>query len=197
MAKKKKDLTFEFFTPEVTPPPQEEVEVIPNGTPIIGEIPIPYEPKRNNRWILELPEELGIDSWMVKSVPRPRLRARTEHINGGYDSPPFWIRFMDPIGPSVTQKLWDLYLGINNSNLEDDMVHGVILENLRTRFDGIRRNGVDMKLKMLDPTGVVVESWDIDGCRILDFDFGRLDYGDDSPSECGVKVKPTRVNLLF
>lgn len=194
---KKKNLTFEFFTPEVTPPQEETVEVVPNG--VIGELPLAaaFEPKRNNRWVLELPEELGIESWMVKSIPRPRMRARTEHINGGYDCPPFWVRFMDPIGPSVTQKLWDLYLGINNSNLEIGQQHEARIENLIIRFDNIRRFGMDMKLKMLDPTGVVVESWDIKGCKVLDFDFGNLDYGDDSTAECGVRVKPRQVNLLF
>jgi len=192
---KKKNLTFDFFTPDEDNTENYEV-VEPVQVPLM-QFPAPYEPKRNNRFILQLPEELGIEEWLVQSVPRPRLRGRTEHINGGYDFPPFWIRFRDPIGPSTSQKLWDLYMGLNTSNLENDMVHEATIEDLRTRFDNIRRFGMNMNLKMLDPTGVVVEHWEILGCTVLDFDFGNLDYGDDSVASCGIRVKPRNVILRF
>jgi hypothetical protein len=159
--------------------------------------PIPYEPKRYNRWVVKLPEELGIDPWMVKSTTRPKLRARSEHVNGGYDFPPMWIKFLDPIGHSTTQILWDMYLGLSN-NLKDGVVDEYRLQQIRTQFENIRNNGIDFTIEMLDPTGVVIERWRIEKAKVFDFDFGgELNYSNDEMVECGFSVKPSNVILIF
>ena len=48
----------------------------------------------------------------------------------------------------------------------------------------------DVELEMLDPTGVVVEKWILQGCFITTLNFGDLDYSRDELStiECGLRM---------
>ncbi len=141
-------------------------------------IPIPYEPKRNNRFRITLPEIFELEPWLIKSASRPKISLNET----GYDVKPFWIKFNDPIGPSTTQKLWEISLG-----LTQDVEY----------LEDIRENGFEMVLEMLDPVGTVVERWVMSGVRILDMDFGDLDYTVDELSECGMRVKPENISLIF
>ena len=38
---------------------------------LLMKMPIPYEPKRQNRFILRFPSSLGINEWFVESTKRP------------------------------------------------------------------------------------------------------------------------------
>jgi hypothetical protein len=40
---------------------------------LLMKMPIPYEPKRENRWILRFPSSLGINEWYVETFARPKL----------------------------------------------------------------------------------------------------------------------------
>ena len=41
---------------------------------LLMKMPIPYEPKRQNRFILRFPSNLGINEWFVESTARPHIR---------------------------------------------------------------------------------------------------------------------------
>jgi hypothetical protein len=41
---------------------------------------------------------------------------------------------------------------------------------------------------MLDPTGVVFETWLMTGCQIKSVDLGTFDYSNNSLSECEVVI---------
>jgi hypothetical protein len=48
----------------------------------------------------------------------------------------------------------------------------------------------DIELEMLDPTGVVVEKWIIQGTFLTSLDFGTLDYSQDAIATitCGLRM---------
>ena len=48
-----------------------------------------------------------------------------------------------------------------------------------------------MKIEILEPNGVVYESWLMTGCQIKSIDFGTLDYADGSFSECELVISPS------
>ena len=150
-----------------------------------------FEPKRNNRFILTLPEKMGIPIYMVKSASRPSVR-----MNKGiavWESMEF--SFYDPIGPSTTQKLWDLYLAITDGDFKG-IVHDEILNSIKEELKDIK-DGFDVNLKLLDPTGVTVEEWELIGCKIERINFGTLDYSDNSVVEPRMTIKPTNVRFLY
>ena len=40
---------------------------------LLMKMPIPYEPKKKNRFILRFPSSLGINEWYVESTSRPNI----------------------------------------------------------------------------------------------------------------------------
>lgn len=143
---------------------------------------VPYEPKKENRFILTLPEDFDLKEWTVRSVELPSY-----NMFSGWN--PMEIRFVDPVGPSTSQKLWNLFLA--STGTKDASVHG--LEKL---VDSLQ-NGFTVKIQLIDPTGHVVSVWILTGCRILEIDFGNLDYAEDNVITCGVKIKPREASLLY
>ena len=41
---------------------------------LLMKMPVPYEPKRKNRFVLTFPSSLGINSWYVESTSRPKSK---------------------------------------------------------------------------------------------------------------------------
>jgi hypothetical protein len=50
---------------------------------------------------------------------------------------------------------------------------------------------------MLDPTGVVVEKWILQGCIITSADFGTLAYNSDSLADISITIQPDRCILVY
>jgi hypothetical protein len=47
---------------------------------LLMKMPIPYEPKRQNRFILRFPSSLGINEWFVESTARPQITIGSTEI---------------------------------------------------------------------------------------------------------------------
>ena len=47
---------------------------------LLMKMPIPYEPKRQNRFILRFPSSLGINEWFVESSARPHIKIAPTEI---------------------------------------------------------------------------------------------------------------------
>ena len=47
---------------------------------LLMKMPVPYEPKRKNRFILSFPSSLGINSWYVESTSRPNIQIGSTEI---------------------------------------------------------------------------------------------------------------------
>ena len=134
-----------------------------------------HEPKRKNRFLVHFPDELGIAPWCVSKTQRPSVKIKEKKFLGirmGVTTE--WekisFEFIDPISPSVAEKLADL------------MENGLV-------------DVFTYKLEMLDPTGVVVETWIIEDCEIEAISLGTLDYGLDDIARCYMLVKPGSVKL--
>ena len=125
---------------------------------------VPYEPKRQNRFLVNMPPEFEIQQWVVRKACRPStyiLRNGPDGCEIRYD--PMVLVFADPIGPSVAQRL------------------AIILRE---------RPGepFDFSIDLLDPTGVVIEQWLFSECYFESMDFGPLDMDIDEMVTCKVTI---------
>ena len=73
---------------------------VPPALPVYTGQIRPYEPMRENRFLLNFPDEFNIPEYMVKSTQRPTW------INGNWNS--MSIVLYDPIGPSMAQSVFNL-----------------------------------------------------------------------------------------
>jgi hypothetical protein len=141
---------------------------------LLMKMPLPYEPKRQNRFILRFPSSMGINEWFVESASRPSIKINSTEIQflntstfvaGRFNWDEIQVKFRDPIGPSAAQAL-----------MEWVRLHA---ESVTGRMGYAAGYKKDIELEMLDPTGVVVEKWILQGTFITDLNFNELDYSRD------------------
>lgn len=159
---------------------------------LLMKMPIPYEPKRVNRFILTFPSELGINEWYVESTSRPAITIgstpipflNTErYVAGRYTWGEIPVTFRDPIGPSAAQAL-----------MEWVRLHA---ESVTGRMGYAAGYKKDVTLQMLDPTGVVVEKWVLIGCFLTKADFQALNYGQDGLATIQASLRPDYCVLVY
>jgi hypothetical protein len=159
---------------------------------LLMKMPVPYEPKRQNRFIVRFPNELGINEWFVETASRPKITIGAKEIeflntstfvSGRFKWDPMTIKFRDPIGPSAAQAL-----------MEWVRLHAESVTGRMGYASGYKKN---LDLEMLDPTGVVVEKWIMQGCLITGADFGALSYASDALAEISVTIQPDRCILVY
>jgi hypothetical protein len=59
---------------------------------------------------------------------------------------------------------------------------------------GYKKN---VDLEMLDPTGVVVEKWKLEGCFITDLNFNELDYSRDDLASITCSLRMDRCIQIY
>ncbi len=159
---------------------------------LLMKMPLPYEPKRQNRFILRFEASLGINEWFVTTAARPSIKiTSTEipflntstYVAGRFVWDEMQVKFLDPIGPSASQAL-----------MEWVRLHA---ESVTGRMGYAAGYKKDVDLEMLDPTGVVVEKWIMYGCFITSANFGSLDYKSDSLADITVGLRPDRCVLVY
>jgi hypothetical protein len=159
---------------------------------LLMKMPVPYEPKRQNRFILRFPSALGINEWFVISAKRPSIAINEVEIPflntstwvaGRFTWDSMEVTFKDPIGPSAAQAL-----------MEWVRLHA---ESVTGRMGYAAGYKKDIELEMLDPTGVVVEKWILQGTMITKADFGSLNYSEDAIAEITVTLRPDRCILVY
>ena len=83
---------------------------------LLMKMPVPYEPKRKNRFVLSFPSSLGINSWYVESTSRPNVQINateipflntSTYVAGRFTWNTINVTFRDPIGPSAAQALME------------------------------------------------------------------------------------------
>jgi hypothetical protein len=148
-------------------------------------VPIEQEPKRKNRFTLEFPTELGIESYLVQTSAKPSLNINKTEIPYMNTSTfvagrSVWqemeITFIDVIGPSTTQKVIE-WIRLHFESATGRMGYAV----------GYKKNLV---LKALDPTGVEVEKWTLIGCQIVSANFDSFDYSADDLAMVTITIQP-------
>ena len=155
-------------------------------------MPIPYEPKRQNRFILRFPSSLGINEWFVESAKRPSIKiAATEiqflntstYVAGRFNWDEIGVKFRDPIGPSASQALMEWVR--------------LCAESVTGRMGYAAGYKKDVDLEMLDPTGVVVEKWILQGTFLSSVDFGALAYNSDAIADISANLRMDRCILVY
>jgi hypothetical protein len=159
---------------------------------LLMKMPIPYEPKRQNRYIVRFPSTLGINEWFVETAARPHIQiAGTEiqflntstFVAGRFNWQPLNVTFRDPIGPSAAQAL-----------MEWVRLHA---ESVTGRMGYAAGYKKDIDLEMLDPTGVVVEKWILYGTFLTDVNFNGLDYKSDALATITTTLRMDRCVLVY
>lgn len=134
-----------------------------------------HEPKRKNRWLVHFPAHFKIEPWCVSKTQRPSVKIVEKRFLGirmgtTIDWDKIEFEFIDPISPSISESLYAL-------------------------MEGELTEVFDYKLEMLDPTGKVVETWEIKDCEIISIELGALFYSSNDIAKCFMTVKPGNVKL--
>jgi len=156
-------------------------------------MPLPYEPKRKNRWILRFPDDLGIQEWWLSRAARPTIHQNEVEIP--FINTSTWVlgRFIwnaipmtmrDAIGPSTAQVIMDWI-----------RLHSESVSGRQGYAAGYKK---DVELEMLDPTGVAVEKWVLQNSWLSnDTNFGDLDYSQDALAEITMNLRFDRAILVY
>jgi hypothetical protein len=159
---------------------------------LLMKMPFQYEPKRKNRFILTFPSSLGINSWYVESTARPKITIKdveipflntSTYVAGRFTWGDISVTFRDPIGPSASQAL-----------MEWVRLHA---ESVTGRMGYAAGYKKDIDLEMLDPTGVAVEKWILQGTFLKDVDFDSLGYNEDGLITVKATLRPDRCILVY
>ena len=159
---------------------------------LLMKMPFQYEPKRKNRFIITFPSSLGINSWYVESTSRPSIKIESKdiaflntktYVAGNFEWEPISVKFRDPIGPSAAQAL-----------MEWVRLHA---ESVTGRMGYAAGYKKDIDLEMLDPTGVAVEKWILQGCFLTDVKFGDLGYDKTDIMTIDATLRPDRCILVY
>ncbi len=159
---------------------------------LLMKMPLPYEPKRQNRFILRFDSSLGINEWFVESASRPSIKINSvpipflnteTYVAGKFNWESISVKFRDPIGPSASQALMEWV------RLHAESVTG------RMGYAAGYKKRVD--LEMLDPTGVVVEKWILQNTMLTGVNFGTLAYGQDALADITATLQMDRCILVY
>jgi hypothetical protein len=159
---------------------------------LLMRMPVPYEPLRKNRFIFRFPDELGIQEWWVSTGSRPKYTSTeleipflntSTFVIGRFTWDSIGVLFRDPIGPSATQAL-----------MEWVRLHSESVTGRQGYAAGYKK---DVELEMLDPTGVVVQKWMLQGTQINDADFGTLDYSSNDIADINITFRFDRAINVF
>lgn len=159
---------------------------------LLMKMPVPFEPKRQNRFILRFPSSLGINEWYVSSAKRPSATIKDTEIQflntstfvaGRFNWEALEVVFRDPIGPSASQALMEWF-----------RLHA---ESVTGRMGYAAGYKKDVELEMLDPTGVVVEKWILQGTFLTKLNFGDLDYSKDDLATISATLRMDRCIQVY
>jgi len=159
---------------------------------LLMKMPVPYEPKKKNRFILRFPSSLGINEWFIKTASRPKITvAETEipflntstWVAGRFVWETITVTLRDPIGPSASQAIMEWIR--------------LCAESVTGRMGYAAGYKKDVELEMLDPTGVVVEKWILQGAFITSGDFKDLGYDSNDLAEIDITLRFDRAILVY
>lgn len=159
---------------------------------LLMKMPVPFEPKKKNRFILRFPSSLGINEWYVTSAKRPSSKINSieipflntsTYVAGRFTWDEITVQFKDPIGPSAMQALMEWF-----------RLHAESVTGRMGYASGYKK---DIELEMLDPTGVVIEKWILQGCFLMNLSGGDLNYSQDELSTIDVTIRPDRCILVY
>ena len=157
---------------------------------LLMKMPVPYEPKKKNRWLMRFPAELGIQQWWLQSASRPSIQQTAVEIPflntstwvlGRFTWDTIEVTFRDAIGPSTAQAI-----------MEWVRLHSESVTGRQGYAAGYKKI---VELEMLDPTGVVIEKWQLQGTMLENVGFGELSMDDDGIADISATLKIGRAHV--
>ena len=156
--------------------------------------PLKSEPKKQNRWLLRFPTDIGIQTWACKSVDAPKMAITTNEMKfintstfviGSYKWNAMAIKVRDFIAPSTSQGLIE-WLRLHAESVTGRMGYNV-------------GSSKSITLELLDPTGVRISEWLLVNCILTEtVDFGgSFDYANDEVVELSFTIQPQYCVLLY
>jgi hypothetical protein len=118
----------------------------------------------------------------INSVAIPFINTST-YVAGRFEWNEIRVTFKDPIGPSASQALMEWF-----------RLHA---ESVTGRMGYAAGYKKDIELEMLDPTGVVVEKWILQGTFITDLNFNELDYSRDDVASITCSLRMDRCIQVY
>ena len=104
-------------------------------------------------------------------------------VIGRFTWEPIDVTFRDPIGPSAAQAL-----------MEWVRLHSESVTGRQGYAAGYKK---DVEIELLDPTGVVIEKWILQGTMLGNVGFGGLDYSSSEIAEISASLRFDRAIHVF
>lgn len=148
-----------------------------------------YEPKRAFRWIVEID---GMDAFLAQTIGRPQANGEEtivpymnsqQKFAGKMKPNDLEIKFVDAIAPSQTQKAWEWAR--------------LIFEPETGRAGYKAQYAKTVVLKLLSPTGEVVEKWKLINAWPKAVKPDDLDYSTEAVLNVSMTLAYDRALLLF
>jgi len=161
LEKKKNEIPL--FDPRTGEPNMEYEKLTGKKNPLtdridlLNKLPIVFEPKRTNRFLVNLPEELTIPAYFISTIEKPRIYIEEKKIFG--------------ITYSRKRKYSDI-----NLNIRD--LPGNFINKLITYLETNKK--FSLEIEIIDPTGALVDRYILGDCVIKSIDFGKSDYALDN-----------------
>lgn len=150
-----------------------------------------YEPKRSNRWLFQFVDDAlpaftartsALPSYSVEPIVIDFLNAK-RYLAGKMEWNTIAIGLYDPIDPSSSQRVMEWTR--------------LVYENLSGRAGYAAFYKKDFKLIGLDPVGVPVQEWEIQGAWLTDVSFGELSMDSAEPVTVDLTVRMDRCILRY
>lgn len=157
-----------------------------NGRPI----PVAYEPMIRNRYVLSVTNQQGIlQQFLVRTTTRPSM-TQEYRTHRGLHIPTY--QHWDPIEFTIQD-----IIGETRSNWLDifrEWMHSTT-ESITGRQGYAAGYKRDLILEMLDPTGVTVEKWQLNGCILSSFNHEM--FYDNVEGDVNITVVADNARLIF
>ena len=159
---------------------------------MISKMPMPFEPKKKNRWLLRFPGDIAIQEFTLLSAARPKYTAEVveiaflntkSYVQGSFKWEPMQVVLRDTIGPSTSQAVME-WLRLHSESATGRQGYAV----------GYKKN---IELEMLDPNGVAIEKWVLEGAWVYGSDFGDLSMEDDGIATITLDIQYDRAIHWF
>lgn len=159
---------------------------------MLMKMPVPYEPKRKNRWLFRFPSDVGIQKWVLKSAARPTISQDEEEIQflntstwvmGRFRWEPITLTLRDAIGPSTAQAVME-WVRLHSESVTGRQGYAI----------GYKK---DIEVLMLDPGGMVIEKWLLEGTFVTNANFGDLSMDDGTLADITLELRFDRAILLY
>jgi len=152
-------------------------------------LPNKFEPKRKTRFVFAIE---GIDAFLIKTAAQPTITSERievpfinsrRYVAGKAEFNTMNVTLHDAIAPSGAQQ---------------------VMEWMRLCYESVSgRAGYadfykrDCQIKLLDPVGTVVSTWDVKGAFITESNFGELAYGDFEMVEIALTISYDQAVLQY